>query len=94
MLLLLWTPTSAPEPLLTPGPGLTAALPSHPSFPPADIMCRPPRNAHTDHLVNLKLLLFTYLHIGVMQVRGCGVAWRGGGLAGWGVRWRIVWVTL
>eukprot|EP00198_Chlamydomonas_reinhardtii_P006957 XP_001696293.1 sodium/potassium-transporting ATPase alpha subunit [Chlamydomonas reinhardtii] len=33
----------------------------------ADIMCRPPRNAHTDHLVNLKLLLFTYLHIGVMQ---------------------------
>ncbi|KAG2438556.1 hypothetical protein HXX76_005107 [Chlamydomonas incerta] len=33
----------------------------------ADIMCRPPRNAHSDHLVNLKLLLFTYLHIGVMQ---------------------------
>ncbi|KXZ52251.1 hypothetical protein GPECTOR_10g882 [Gonium pectorale] len=38
----------------------------------ADIMSRPPRNAHTDHLVNLKLLLFTYLHIGVMQA-----------LAGW-----------
>ncbi len=35
----------------------------------ADIMNRPPRNAHSDHLVNLKLLLFTYLHIGVLQVR-------------------------
>ncbi|KAG2500240.1 hypothetical protein HYH03_001818 [Edaphochlamys debaryana] len=38
----------------------------------ADIMNRAPRNAHTDHLVTLKLLLFTYLHIGVMQA-----------LAGW-----------
>ncbi|EFJ52783.1 hypothetical protein VOLCADRAFT_78789 [Volvox carteri f. nagariensis] len=38
----------------------------------ADIMSRPPRDAHSDHLVNLKLLLFTYLHIGVMQA-----------LAGW-----------
>lgn len=38
----------------------------------ADIMARKPRNAHSDHLVDLRLLLFTYLHIGVMQ-----------GLAGW-----------
>ncbi|GLC38270.1 hypothetical protein PLESTM_000706100 [Pleodorina starrii] len=38
----------------------------------ADIMSRAPRDAHNDHLVNLKLLLFTYLHIGVMQA-----------LAGW-----------
>ncbi|GLC55060.1 hypothetical protein PLESTB_000939400 [Pleodorina starrii] len=38
----------------------------------ADIMSRTPRDAHNDHLVNLKLLLFTYLHIGVMQA-----------LAGW-----------
>ncbi|GIL77768.1 hypothetical protein Vretifemale_7248, partial [Volvox reticuliferus] len=38
----------------------------------ADIMSRKPRNALTDHLVDLRLLLFTYLHIGVMQA-----------LAGW-----------
>ncbi|GLI63034.1 hypothetical protein VaNZ11_005895 [Volvox africanus] len=38
----------------------------------ADIMSRKPRNAQTDHLVDLRLLLFTYLHIGVMQA-----------LAGW-----------
>ena len=43
----------------------------------ADIMARAPRNANTDHLVTLKLLLFTYLHIGVMQV-GVGVFGGGG----------------
>lgn len=34
----------------------------------SDIMARKPRNAHTDHLVDVRLLYFTYLHIGVMQV--------------------------
>lgn len=62
-------------------PGRLAHCPPFPSAPPllhsfayetreADIMSRPPRNAHTDHLVDVPLLLFTYLHIGVLQVGG------------------------
>lgn len=33
------------------------------------IMLRPPRNANKDFLVDGPLLLFTYLHFGVLQVR-------------------------
>ena len=36
----------------------------------ADIMARPPRDNQKDHLVDFNLLWFTYLHFGVLQVRG------------------------
>uniref|UniRef100_A0A1I7XDS2 Cadherin domain-containing protein n=1 Tax=Heterorhabditis bacteriophora TaxID=37862 RepID=A0A1I7XDS2_HETBA len=35
--------------------------------PESDIMQRPPRNPHIDKLVNRRLILFSYLHIGVLQ---------------------------
>eukprot|EP00798_Chlamydomonas_sp_ICE-L_P012784 gene12784-16042_t len=36
----------------------------------ADIMSKPPRNAETDHLVTMSLLIFTYLHFGVLETCG------------------------
>lgn len=38
--------------------------------PEADIMTRPPRNAKTDRLVTKKLINFSYMQIGIIQVSG------------------------
>lgn len=43
--------------------------------PEADIMKRPPRDSKRDHLVNRKLLSFSYLQIGVMQCLAAFFAW-------------------
>ena len=41
----------------------------------ADIMAQPPRRPHKDRMVDARLLIFSYFHLGVIQVIGA----RGGG---------------